>query len=80
MLRKHFVIAKRFTAALALAGCCGQAFALGLGQLIPIARGVTPGPATAFLALLGYDPLTTSLDEGAPIEPFEERHRIRSTW
>lgn len=49
-----------------------------LGQLIPIARGVTPGPATAFLALLGYDPLTTSLDEGAPIEPFEDRWQLKA--
>ncbi len=44
-----------------------------LGQLMPVARGITPGPATAFMALLGYDPLTTSLDEGAAVEPFGER-------
>lgn len=49
-----------------------------LGQLMPVAHGITPGPATAFMALLGYDPLTTSLDEGAELEAFEERWGIKT--
>jgi 2,3-bisphosphoglycerate-independent phosphoglycerate mutase len=49
-----------------------------LGQLMPVAHGITPGPATAFMALLGYDPLTTSLDEGAEIEPFADRLKVRT--
>ena len=49
-----------------------------LGQLIPVAPMVTPGPATAFLALLGYDPLTTSLDEGAELQPFPERWQMKA--
>ena len=44
-----------------------------LGQLMPIGQGITPGPATAFMALLGYDPETTSLEEGAKLEAFNER-------
>jgi 2,3-bisphosphoglycerate-independent phosphoglycerate mutase len=49
-----------------------------LGQLMPVAYGITPGPATAFMALLGYDPLTTSLDEGAEIEPFANRISLKT--
>lgn len=49
-----------------------------LGQLIPVAPMVTAGPATAFLALLGYDPLTTPLDEGATLQPFPERWQLRA--
>ncbi|MDA1148152.1 MAG: hypothetical protein DWG79_01845 [Chloroflexi bacterium] len=50
-----------------------------LGQLMPIAHGITPGPATAFLALLGYDPRQTPLTEGAEFEPFADRWGIRAT-
>jgi len=49
-----------------------------LGQLLPIAHGITPGPATAFLALLGYDPLTTPLDEGTDLESFDDRWGLRA--
>lgn len=49
-----------------------------LGQLLPIAHGITPGPATAFMALLGYDPLTIALEEGADIEAFADRWGIKA--
>lgn len=49
-----------------------------LGQLMPISHGITPGPATAFMALLGYDPLTTSLEEGADLEGFADRWGIKA--
>ncbi len=49
-----------------------------LGQLIPVAHGITPGPATAFFALLGYDPLETTLDEGSDLEAFGERWGVRA--
>lgn len=49
-----------------------------LGQLMPVAHGITPGPATAFMALLGYDPLTTSFDEGADIEAFTDRWGLKT--
>lgn len=49
-----------------------------LGQLMPVGHGITPGPATAFMALLGYDPLTTSLEEGADLELFSDRWSLNT--
>jgi 2,3-bisphosphoglycerate-independent phosphoglycerate mutase len=49
-----------------------------LGQMLPVAHGVTPGPATAFLALLGYDPLDGEIDEGSALEPFGERWDVKA--
>ena len=49
-----------------------------LGQLVPVGPGITPGPATAFLALLGYDPLKTSIEEGTRLQPFNDRWQLKA--